>query len=356
MLDNKLGRGGGNAAAGDNRGRLFMDKIKRRIVFTGVLASSWLALIAGMGGASGPAPTPSAGQAAPVSLKADLTIGVEDGDENLMLGSVSRIDLDANGNIYILDYKFRKIVVCDRGGRFLRAIAVPAGQGPREATNLSGIAVTPGGTVFVNDMRKIIVYGPDGEYLRTFLIDYMISSIGCAGAEELVAIGPHGGRILHVFDPEGKLLASFGDTFTPPGELAAMKDMPMVGAPFLFNCAKDGRIFVLNPHRYEVSVYKDRKLEGTIAGKNELFMPVQQKGRGIVSTAAHIVSSGDLFLVALQIAGPSAGKAADVFQAGKQIGSVDIPGTPYNVDAQGRIYFAETDPFPRVVRYAVARN
>lgn len=298
----------------------------------------------------------SAGQTPPLSLKQDLAIGVEDGDENLMLGQISRVDLDAKGNIYILDYKSRKIVVCDRDGKLLRTIAVAAGQGPREATNLSGIAVTPGGTLFINDMQKVIVYGPDGQYLRTFLVDFRISSIGCAGAEELVAIGPNGGKILHVFDPAGKLLASFGDTFTPPGEFAPMKDMPMFGAPLIFNCAKDGRIFVLNPHKYEVSVFKDRKLERTIAGNSELFKPLQKMGRGIVSTAAHILASGELVLVSFQNPDPNARKTADVFQGGKPIGAVDFPGTPYNVDARGRIYFAETDPFPRVVRYAIVRN
>lgn len=327
----------------------------KRVFLGGLLVLSVLALVARADGPAGP-PAPSPGQAAPISLEADLAIGVEDGDEKLMFGSVSRVDLDAKGNIYVLDYKFRRIVVCDAQGEFLRAIAVPAGQGPREATNLSGIAVTPGGTLFVNDMRKVIVYGPDGQYLRTFLVDFTISSIGCPGTEDLVAIGPNGGRILHVFDQTGKLLASLGDTFTPPGELGAMKDMPMFGAPFLFNCAKDGRIFALNPHKYEVSVYKDRKLEGTIVGKNERFMPVEQKGRGFVSTAAHIVASGDLVLVALQAMGPSAGRTADVFRAGKQIGTVDIPGTPFNADAQGRIYFAETEPFPRVVRCAIVKN
>jgi hypothetical protein len=315
-----------------------------------------LALIAGTGGAAGPAPAPPAGQAPPVSLKADLTLGIEDGDENLMLGQVSRVDIDGQGNIYILDYKFRKVAVFDREGRLVRTIAVPAGQGPREATNLSGIAVTPGGTLFVNDTRKVIVYGPDGQHVRTFLIDFMISSIGCAGAEELVAIGPNGGKILHVFDPAGKLLASFGDTFTPPGEFAPMKDMPMFGAPLIFSCAKDGRIFVLNPHKYEVSVFKDRKLERTFAGKSGLFKPIQKMGRGIVSTAAYIVASGDLVLVAMKNLDPKADKTADVFRGGEQIGSVDIPGTPYVADLQGRIYIAETDPFPRVVRYTVERD
>ena len=330
-----------------------MDKKIAVLTVLGVL--SLAVLFAATGSAARPPATPT-GQAPPVTLKTDLTIGIEDGDENLMLGQISRIDLDAKGNIYILDYKFRKIIVCDRDGKLLRTIAVAAGQGPREATNLNGIAVTPGGTLFINDMQKVIVYGPDGQYLRTFLVGFMISSIGCPGAEELVAIGPNGGKILHVFDPAGKLLASFGDTFTPPGEFAPMKDMPMFGAPLIFNCAKDGRIFVLNPHKYEVSVFKDRKLERTIAGSSELFKPLQKMGRGIVSTAAHIVASGDLVFVAFQNPDPNAQKTADVFQGGKQIGSVDVPGTPYNVDAQGRIYFAETETFPRVVRYAVAKS
>ncbi|MEN6310928.1 MAG: 6-bladed beta-propeller [Acidobacteriota bacterium] len=295
----------------------------------------------------------AAGQAPPVTLKPGLAIGVEDGDESLMFGTIIRVDVDAKGNIYILDYKFRKIVVCDRDGRFLRTIAVPAGQGPREATNLSGIAVTPGGTLFVNDMRKIIVYGPDGKYLRTFLVDFLISSIGCAGAEELVAIGPNAGKILHVFDPAGKLLASFGDTFTPPADLEALKEMPMFGAPILFNCAKDGRIFVLNPHQYEVHVFRDRKLERVLKGQNPSFKPIQKMGRIFVSTAAHIVSSGDFVFVAFEKPDPKAKPTADVFRAGKQIGSIDLPGMPFVADPQGLIYIAEEEEFPRVIRYAV---
>jgi len=299
-------------------------------------------------------PAPSApGQAPPVSLESNLTLGVEDGDEKLMFGRIVRIDVDSRGNIYALDYKFRRVSVFDSQGNLLRQIAVPEGQGPREATNLSGIAVTPGGTLFINDMRKVIVYGSDGEYCRTFMVDFMISSIGCPGTEEFVAIGPHEGKILHVFDAQGKHIDSFGDLFTPPGELEPMKEMPMFGAPILFNCAKDGRIFVLNPHKYEVSVFKDRKLERTIEGRNDEFKPIQKMGRGFISTAAHIVSSGDLVFVALQKLDPLAKKTADVFRAEKQAGSVDLPGTPHVTDAQGMIYIAEEEGFPKVVRYAV---
>jgi len=301
-------------------------------------------------------PSPTAVQAPTISLKPDLTIGVEDGDENLMFGEIIRIDIDGKGNIYVLDYKFRKIAVFDRDGKLLRTIAVPEGQGPREATNISGIAVTPGGTLFVNDMGKVIVYGPDGQYIRTFLVNFTISSIGCPGTEDLVAIGPHGGKILHVFDQAGKLLASFGDTFTPPAEYEPIKEMLMCGAPILFNCTKDGRIFVLNPHKYEVSVFKDQKLERILQGKSELFKPFQKMGRGLVSTAAHIVPSGEFVFVCFRNPDPRVKKTADVFQSGKQVGSIDFPGTPHITDPQGRVYVAGVEGFPRVVRYAVIKN
>jgi hypothetical protein len=299
---------------------------------------------------------PAAGQVPPVTLSPNLTIGVEDGDEKLMFGRIVDLDVDGRGNIYVLDYKFRRVSVFGSQGNLLRQIAVPEGQGPREATNLGGIAVTPGGTLFVNDMQKVIVYGSDGEYRRTFLVDFMISSIGCPGMEELVAIGPHDGKILHVFDAQGKPIESFGDTFTPPGELEPMKEMPMFGAPLLFDCSKDGRIFVLNPHKYEVSVFKDRKLESVIMGRNDDFKPIQKMGRGFFSTAAHVVSSGDLVFVALQKPDPRVRKTADVFRAGRQIGSIDITGMPLVADPQGLIYMAEEEGFPKVVRYAVIKN
>ncbi|MBE3041833.1 hypothetical protein IMZ48_04480 [Candidatus Bathyarchaeota archaeon] len=310
-------------------------------------------------------PSPSgAGQVPPVALSPNLTIGVEDGDEKLMFGWIRYIDVDGRGNIYILDLKFRRVSMFDSEGNLLRQIAVPEGQGPQEATDLSGIAVTPGGTLFINDMQKVIVYGPDGRYVRTFLVDFMISSIGCPGTEELVGIGPHDGKILHVFDAKGKLVASFGDTFTPPVKFESMTGRPMFGAPLRFNCAKDGRIFVLNPHKYEVSVFKDRKLERVIEGRSDDFKPIQKMGNALLSTAADIVSSGDLVFIALVKRNPKAKMTADIFRAGRQIGSIDLPGTPMVADPQGMIYFAEQEGgpfggqlgeegFPKVIRCAV---
>jgi len=52
-------------------------------------------------------------------LKADLTIGVEEGDENLIFGSITRVDLDKDGRIYMLDYKNAKVRIFDPAGKAL---------------------------------------------------------------------------------------------------------------------------------------------------------------------------------------------------------------------------------------------
>jgi hypothetical protein len=272
---------------------------KRRSIFGIPLAPNLLGLvvIAVMGTVLISAATPR--QVPRFALSPTLTIGVEEGDEKLMFGLIVRIDVDGRGNVYILDYKLSRVGVFDSKGNFLRQIAVPEGQGPREMTGLPGLAVTPGGTVFISDTRKVIVYGPDGRYIRTFPVDFTISSIGSPGTEELVVLEPHEGKILHVFDTQGRLAASFGDTFRPPKQFEPMKETAFFGAPNLFNCAKDGRIFVLNPHKYEISVFKDRGLERIIEGRNDAFKPIRKTGFGYASTAADIVSSGDLVFVAL---------------------------------------------------------
>jgi hypothetical protein len=339
---------------------------KPRFFYRGLVVFYLMSMVAAASiRAAQPAVAPE--QDPPVTLSPNLTIGVEEGDEKLMFGMIVRVDVDGRGNIYVLDYEFSRVGVFDSRGHLLRHIAVPEGQGPQETTGMPGLAVTPGGTMFINDTRKVIVYGPDGGYVRTFQAGFTISSTGCPGTEELVVLGPHDGKILHVFDAQGTHVSSFGDLFVSPRQFESMKEAPIIGAPLRFSCAKDGRVFVLSPHKYEVSVYKDRKLEGVIAGRNDAFKPVEKRSFGYASSVADIVTSGDLVFVALLTMDPKAKGTADVFRAGRQIGSVDLTGEPLAADSLGMIYLAEQEEgpfgvmeveggFPKVVRCAVIKN
>lgn len=302
---------------------------------------------------AGPTPPAAAGQNVRLKFIPELTIGQESGDENFMFGHISYIDVDPGGNIYVTDSKNRQVRIFDRDGRFIRKIMVPEGQGPQELNQISGIAVTPSGLLFINGDRKIIVYDGQGNYLRTFKVDFHLSCIRSAGSEEIIGIGPHEGKILHVFDSEGRLLSSFGEIFEVPKDFEPMKMMPMFGAPLLFSASKDGRAFVLNPHRYQVLVFRNKKLEATVVGSNELYEPLTKMGQGFVSTAAIILPAGKFLLVYFE-SFQSQERVADLFLGEKQVGSLKLPGELKAIDYQGKLYMVIPGEFPRVTRYSVS--
>jgi hypothetical protein len=317
------------------------------------LCSITVLFIFGISSVSAASSAAAADQKPQLKLIPELTFGQEDGDENLMFGNIAYIDVDARGNIHVLDIKNRQLRVFDGDGKFLRSIIIPPGQGPQELTQFSGMAVTPSGKVFINGDRKMILYDSEGNYLRTFPVTFHVSCIGSPGTEEIVGIGPNDGKILHVFNQEGKILASFGEVLDVPKEFEPMKILPMFGAPLIFSCSKDGRIFVLSPHRYEFLVFKDRQLEATIRGTSEIFQPIIQKGRSFISTAAFILPAGEFILVYFK-SYQNTSNIADIFHRGKKVGSLELPGELLAADYQRKLYLVEEKEYPRVIRCSIS--
>jgi outer membrane protein assembly factor BamB len=294
-------------------------------------------------------------QKLPPRLNADLTIGVEDGDENLIFKSVSRIDLDKDGRIYALDYKDSKVRIFDPFGKFLKVIPIPAGQGPRELSQIASMAVSPNGLVFLNEMRKVVVFDSNGSFIRSFPLDFNAMTIGNAGDENVIVIGLNNGKIFHVYSAEGVPIRSFADPFEVPAALSEYKDMPMFKVPILFSTSKSGRVFVLNPHRYEISVFADYKLIGSFKGKSDIFEKPAAKGRGFVFPAAYIQADGKRIYVTMRKPAAKSGHEMDIFEDGRQTDTLIVPGIPFVIDAQGRLYFAEEEGYPRIVRYVVEK-
>ncbi|MGB9836935.1 MAG: 6-bladed beta-propeller [Candidatus Saccharicenans sp.] len=288
----------------------------------------------------------------PLKLIPELTIGGESGDENPMFGSINYVDTDARGNIYVVDFKNRQVKIFDQNGKFLRKIDVPEGQGPQELNQISGMAVTASGQLFLNGDRKMIIYDAAGNYLRTFRVSFQISCIRSAGGEEIIGIGPNEGKILHVFNSEGQVLGSFGDLLAVPKEFEPMKMMPMFGAPLLFSASKDGQIFVFNPYRYEILVFKDKKLESTLTGSSEIYEPLTRRGRAFISTAAVILPAGKHLLVYID-SYKNQESLADLFLNGKQVGNLKLPGQLKACDYQGKLYFATQEVYPKLIRCVV---
>lgn len=294
-------------------------------------------------------------------LKEDLSIGVEDGDENLIFERISSIRLDGGGNIYVLDWRKKSIVKFDPTGKFLASIALKRGQGPGEVVNLGNMDVSVSGRIFIHDInsRKVLVFNPEGQLLREIWHrDFQGISIACLGDDKVVVLGLKDNKIFRVFNLEGELISCFGDPFEVPSRLSKFKDMPMVKMPLRFDRSHTNSLYIINPHKNEIYVYRDYNLERVIKGKSKWFERekalITDKGHlALIFPAVYVLEHQNRLYITFP---PQRGRGSGeltLFEDDEPIASAEVIGIPHAVDSRGRLYVAEQENFPRVVRYLV---
>jgi hypothetical protein len=87
-------------------------------------------------------------------------------------GRIADVGFDGEGRLYVLDSQASQVHVLSRDGSLIRSIGT-SGEGPGELSQASGMTVFADGTVSVFDIGKfsLVVYGPDGEWIRDLRID-----------------------------------------------------------------------------------------------------------------------------------------------------------------------------------------
>jgi hypothetical protein len=119
-------------------------------------------------------------------LEEDLSIGNED-DENYLFYRLRGIQVDIDGNIYVLDSGNYRLQVFDKSGKYLRTIG-KKGQGPGEFSIPTRLQLDDEtGDIFVKDngLRKIIIFEKEGKYidkdiyLVELLNDFYLDSDRC---------------------------------------------------------------------------------------------------------------------------------------------------------------------------------
>jgi hypothetical protein len=306
---------------------------------------------------------PLRGEKKAFTLKEDLRIGVESGAENLIFGSVADIGLDASGNIFILDWQGKRVQVFDSQGKFLRSIVGKQGQGPEEVAELGGAAVSPSGMIAVLDRggNKVVLFNATGQFLRFFKLDFQATYLGCLEGDRIVVLGLDDEKILHLFDKDGKPLSSFGDPFEVPSQFSKYKDMPMMRCPLRFSCNPQGDIFLFNPHKFEILVYRDSRLVKKLAGKSDLFVPLRVPNANSERIALRfpfltILESGDRLYVTVMRPDGEGPNDLIIYENDRPVATLPIVGMARAADSQGRIYCAVETDFPQLVRYVVSEK
>ena len=98
-------------------------------------------------------------------LEEDLSIGNED-DEKYLFYKIRDIEVDSEGNIFVLDSGNYRIQKYDKKGNFLHTIG-KKGQGPGEFNALLKLQLDDEtGNVFVNDrLRTLVIFEEEGNYI-----------------------------------------------------------------------------------------------------------------------------------------------------------------------------------------------
>ncbi len=183
-----------------------------------------------------------------LELEVDLTIGGEDVDENYIFTRVSDIEVDEEGNIYVLDSRECQIQIYDKDGKYLKTIG-RKGEGPGEFQRARRMTLDAKGKLYVNEIKKIIIFGEDGTFEKNIKIDFRLSSYLVTNEENFLGWSPifrEEGNSLDVIliDSSGKridTIASFPDPSvsltkaSPGGGVIIVSSSPSY-SPGLFFC------------------------------------------------------------------------------------------------------------------------
>lgn len=291
----------------------------------------------------------------PMSLTEDLSIGVDYGDESMMFGSVNDIQLDAEENIYILDGKKYRIQVFDPQGGFLKSIPLKKGQGPEEVSMLLGFTVHPDGLISIYDRAgsKVLNFDDKGSCQNYFKLDFQAFDIRHYKDGQIAILGFDNDRGIHIFNRKGDRLFSFAEPFSIPSRMSKYKDAPFTKFPLKFSSTGDGTVFILNPHKYEILIYKEGKLTGEIKGKSDFFRPMTiqgQKGEGgrqymsLIFPTISVLMHEDIIFVTIRglplMEEEESKNQVQIYKNQKLIHSMDVKGFPSTIDSKGRLYFS----------------
>ncbi len=106
-----------------------------------------------------------------LDLREDLVIKGSEEAEEQMFQNINTLDVDEEGNMYILDELAGNIKVFDRNGNFTKSIG-RKGQGPGEFGMPISHILTQQNQIIVNDMgqRKVQYFDMEGNYQKEFSI------------------------------------------------------------------------------------------------------------------------------------------------------------------------------------------
>lgn len=301
-----------------------------------------------------------------ITFKEILSIGVEEGAEHLMFGRHIMTDVDSIQNIYVLDVQNHRLLKFDRNGQFLWKTG-RKGQGPGEIESPHDIKVMNNGSIVVADHGGNLHYfDKTGNFQKMVRLEKVIKSIISSSEEELFAnlwIKGQPGISAASFSKDGNLIEYLPVEYRYGPKLSPRRAYSLGGGFIL----SEERLFLSLPDKYEIREYT---LEGELVKKirrdvkirppyledgyrfmiNDISGPCFLTSNGLLINKLELIADKEKYIFKTFL---------DFFNENFEfLGSYPLPEDTYlsKIDPQDNFYFVQTDPFIRIIKYALKMN
>lgn len=286
-----------------------------------------------------------------------------------VLGNPTAVAEGPGGEVYVLDGAFKKIVVFSPDGEFLRLFTGGAGEGPGEFGLPVSLSWGPGGDLWIHDLhlQRITRFSPDGRVVATLPVPpgHRITKMKATGSH---LYGTRFTRdsipLIVVLDSSGKVV---GGVAPPNGEdirLAGRRSLATAVGP-----GPAGTLVVAHPDvgtwsRVDGLTQSDRRGQSLFPEAVPVERVDSIYGIRIMDVAAQPSHAGafedGLVYVRYRDRWAPEGpifKLALYDSTGALLSIIDSMGVggTFAHSARGRtIYIAESEPFPRISRFLIS--
>jgi len=146
-----------------------------------------------------------------LDLEEDLSIGREDDDNYVFYGMIS-IDVDDQGNIYVLERGNCRLQKFDLTGQYLQTIG-KKGQGPGEFESPSRLFLDKENNIYISEQRKrkIHLFNSKGEFVKSILLSNTTTRFSIVPDENIfgvatITIDEESNQCIVKMDPKGKII------------------------------------------------------------------------------------------------------------------------------------------------------
>lgn len=290
-----------------------------------------------------------------IVVSPNVCIGKNATDENYVFGGVAAIDEDADGNIYVLDFKFRTIKKYNGEGVFIKNIG-KIGQGPGEIPQFTVDMAISDNKIYLLLIDMVIVYSLEGDYVDTIRLLFFPRFIGVDLEGNMYLISDNGpnGKMINMLDKDGRLIASYGELFEAKN--SSFSRIQKKWLPYAVYMSGKGKIIIANPFRQEILIYHREKSKESLRINSRAYVrPKYNKnprGGGYITGGIEAIAEKDGCLL-LVLGGQKRGKLIEAYSAktGEFLCATKIDADGYaRITNKGNLYICDDDS---ITRYSV---